>query len=388
METLPGPVADVVRPLLPTLTDEIIDAVGREVPAYRRPLEGAFGQGVRQGVGVALSRFVEADAGPTRMYVDLGRGEYRQGRTLDALLAAYRVGARIAWRRITEAGERAGLEPGDLYRLGEALFSYIDALSAESAEGWASEQAAAAGRRQRRREELVRLLAEEPPADEQRVRDAAQEAAWRLPAQLAALAVVPGASDVRAGAGEEGARLAARIGPDVLAAAFGDVAVLLVPDPGAPALAPRLTEALGERAASLGPAVAPRDAGRSIALALRLLRLAADGAVAPAQGLLRVAEHLPALVLHADAELARELARRELAPLEAVSPAARAKLLETLRVWLDDQGRVEQTAHHLGVHPQTVRYRVNQLRELFGPRLEDPAGRHALALAVRAATSG
>ncbi|HEV3000873.1 MAG TPA: helix-turn-helix domain-containing protein, partial [Solirubrobacteraceae bacterium] len=81
-------------------------------------------------------------------------------------------------------------------------------------------------------------------------------------------------------------------------------------------------------------------------------------------------------------------AERELAPLDDLSPATRAKLAETLRVWLDDQGRIEQTAHHLGVHPQTVRYRVGRLRELFGLRLEDPEGRHALDLALRAARRG
>jgi DNA-binding PucR family transcriptional regulator len=37
------------------------------------------------------------------------------------------------------------------------------------------------------------------------------------------------------------------------------------------------------------------------------------------------------------------------------------------------------------VHPQTVRYRLKQLRELFGARLEDPEARFELALALRAA---
>jgi DNA-binding PucR family transcriptional regulator len=37
----------------------------------------------------------------------------------------------------------------------------------------------------------------------------------------------------------------------------------------------------------------------------------------------------------------------------------------------------------LHVHPQTVRYRVAQLRDLFGEALEDPAARFELSLAVR-----
>ena len=42
-------------------------------------------------------------------------------------------------------------------------------------------------------------------------------------------------------------------------------------------------------------------------------------------------------------------------------------------------------AGELDVHPQTVRYRLKQLRELFGERLEDPEARFELSLALRAA---
>ena len=79
------------------------------------------------------------------VYLNLGRGEMRAGRSLDALLAAYRLGARVAWRRLAAAGERAGLPPRTLYTLAEAIFAYIDELSADSIEGYAREQAAAAG---------------------------------------------------------------------------------------------------------------------------------------------------------------------------------------------------------------------------------------------------
>ena len=46
--------------------------------------------------------------------------------------------------------------------------------------------------------------------------------------------------------------------------------------------------------------------------------------------------------------------------------------METLRAWLLHHGRREQIAAALFVHPQTVRYRMGQLRELYGKRLEDP----------------
>src|SRR5918999_5165550 len=112
---VPPQAADVLRPVLPGLADEMIAAIAEEVPGYARAMEGEFGRLVRFGVEVALNRFVDllADpepdaAGSRSTYVDLGRGEFHAGRSLDALLAAYRVGARLAWRRFVEAGGGGG----------------------------------------------------------------------------------------------------------------------------------------------------------------------------------------------------------------------------------------------------------------------------------------
>jgi len=73
-----------------------------------------------------------------------------------------------------------------------------------------------------------------------------------------------------------------------------------------------------------------------------------------------------------------------LAPLDGLGPAARDKLVETLRSWLLHHGRREKVAAELYVHPQTVRYRMGQLRELFGARLEDPQCVLELTLALGA----
>src|SRR5262249_51950674 len=112
---LPPPVADLIEAEIPATTEEIVETIGREVPQYARPLEGSSGRGVRTGVAEALAQFVavirDPDAGRSgtgrEVYLELGRGEHRQGRTLDSLQAAYRVGARVAWRRFAAAGGRA-----------------------------------------------------------------------------------------------------------------------------------------------------------------------------------------------------------------------------------------------------------------------------------------
>ena len=86
----------------------------------------------------------------------------RAGRTLESLLSAYRLGARVAWRRFAAAGVGAGLPPDTLYLLAESIFAYIDVLSAESAEGYALEQSAVAGEAELPPARLVRMLVREP----------------------------------------------------------------------------------------------------------------------------------------------------------------------------------------------------------------------------------
>jgi DNA-binding PucR family transcriptional regulator len=94
-------------------------------------------------------------------------------------------------------------------------------------------------------------------------------------------------------------------------------------------------------------------------------------------------DHLLALMLHRDPELASALARRRLGPLDALPAAARARLSETLAAWLDAHGEARPAAAALHVHVQTVRYRMGQLRDLLGDALDDPGARLELALALR-----
>jgi DNA-binding PucR family transcriptional regulator len=87
-------------------------------------------------------------------------------------------------------------------------------------------------------------------------------------------------------------------------------------------------------------------------------------------------------VLHADEDALADLRARALAPLDDQKPSAREKLADTLRAWLLHQGRRHDVAAALFVHPQTVRYRMGQLRDLYGDRLEDPDTVLALTLAL------
>lgn len=380
--SLPRDTAAVLAPALPALADEIIEAIRQGVPDYARPLEGPFGEGLRGGVEQALRRFIEligrTDPDPDfgrQVYVDLGRGEMRAGRRLDALLAAYRLGARVAWRRLAAVGEQAGLDRQVLYLLAESIFAYIDGISSESVEGYAMEQAAQAGARQRRRRRLAALLVQDPPADAAAVEAAALDAGWPLPGRLAAIWSREGDAD----------RVALRLGGGAIAAELADGTCALIPDPEAPGRRAQLEAAFADRRGALGPAVGWRDAALSAARSRAALALAEDGAIkVAATGLVRASEHPVELLVNADRRLARDIVDDALAPLEDQTPASRARLIATLAAWLGHQGRTDAVAASLHVHPQTVRYRLARLRELYGDRLDRADGRFELELALRA----
>jgi DNA-binding PucR family transcriptional regulator len=87
-------------------------------------------------------------------------------------------------------------------------------------------------------------------------------------------------------------------------------------------------------------------------------------------------------VVGADPEALADLRAVVLAPLSRLRPAAAERLAETLRSWLLHQGRRDAVAEDLHVHAQTVRYRMGQLRELYGARLDDPGTVLELLLAL------
>jgi hypothetical protein len=375
---LPPQVGSVLAPGIPRLSDEIIEAIRAGVPAYARPLEGAFGAGVRAGVEQALIRFVELVEQPDQdhsmgrdLYVRIGRGEARAGRTMEALLAAYRIGARVAWRQVAETARAAALGEEVLARLAESIFAYIDELSAASAEGHALEQAATAGEAQRRRRRLALLLIQSPAPDRSLVEEAASDAGWQLPGSVAVLVWRPPER-----------RIGGRLPAETLHVPLEDAGYALIPDPS-PGRRREIEAALDGHPAVIGPAVSWHRAATSARRALAAHALLDEGLVSQT-GLVDADDQLAALLLHADRGLLADLAHRRLAPLADETEVSRRRLGETLLAWLDHQGRVPEIAAALHVHPQTVRYRVGRLRECFGSVLDDPEARFELALALRA----
>jgi sugar diacid utilization regulator len=283
---------------------------------------------------------------------------------MDALLGAYRVGARVSWRHLSASGVRAGLTAEQLARFAELVFAYIDQLSAASVAGHSDELATSGRVRERYLERLANQLVAGGSGEDMEA--AAERADWTPPRTLTAV-VLPEAR-VRGALTTLDPRTLRSTEEVPAPASSGELVVLLVPDAEGRSR-PALMRSLEEREAVVGPPRPWGEVAGSYARALRAVHLGLAGeGTAPLDTEFRLAD----LVLRADDSALADLRAQVLAPLDDLSATAREKLTETLRSWLLHHGRREEIAAQLFVHPQTVRYRMQQLRELYGKRLDDP----------------
>jgi PucR C-terminal helix-turn-helix domain len=279
----------------------------------------------------------------------------------------------VAWRRIARAAHEASVEPEVLSALAEAIFAYIDELSADSVEGYAQAQSELEGERQRRRRELVAMLLSEVPAARSDLEPAAALAAWNLPRTAAALACDEG----------DLGRIARRLPADVLAAPHQGAGCVVLPDPGGPGRRIAIAAAVEGLGAALGPSGQVAELAASWALARAALRAAGAGGPTPTE-LVMAEDRLAEVLVAENRVLIERIAERRLRPLEALTPAARTRLEKTALAYVQHGGNATAMARALHVHAQTVRYRMSRLRKLLAGSLDDPDGRFELEVALRA----
>ncbi|MCG8916499.1 helix-turn-helix domain-containing protein [Actinokineospora sp. PR83] len=372
---MPEGLAAAMRSVLPSVAERTVAAIVVEVPAYTEVFTGGTGRKLETAVRLALGGFLELTSGAGGVVAstpmvpsldgayELGVGEARSGRSMDALQAAYRVGARIAWRELSTIATSGDLSPDGMARFAGLLFAYIDQLSAISVAGHADGLATTGRARQQYLDRLAYGLLTGSGPDELVV--AADRAGWEPPRSLTAV-IIP----------EARARgVLARLDPRTLQTfegapdlPDGRTAVLLVPDAEGPFRA-SLVAGLAGLGAVLGPARPWTGVRASYLRAQQAARLDLRPT---AETTLDTEQCLADLVLRSDPDALDDLRAQVLAPLDGLRAPQRAKLEETLRSWLLHHGRREEIAAELFVHPQTVRYRMGQLRELYGSRLDDP----------------
>jgi hypothetical protein len=405
-----------LMPGLNSLAGDITAAIMREVEEYAQPGDDAAAKAVRRVAHDAVAGFaarvacanVATEPGApvvteppeltsaANMFHDLGRLLALEGRSLGALHAALRVGARVTWHRLQEQARRGNGNPEAFAHIGETVYWYMDELGAASSAGYAEARAEFAGETSQLRRHLLDMLISSPAPPAAAIASLAQAAGWPLPRRVAAVAIAPlaGSSPMT-------------LPPDVLADLSRRDPCLLVVDPDGPGRRRQLATALSgwltaaghqslSQLAVVGPAVPLTEASSSLRWASQALALTRRGLIradtdadpggGSAEGTARIVwceDHLSTLVLLADPDLAAALSRDVLAPLRPLRPIQADRLGRTLLAWLESADDANAAARRLHVHPQTIRYRLRQLTELFGDALTDQDARFRLQLALR-----
>lgn len=368
----------------PRVVASIVTAVRAQVPAYA-VLDDSRLQEVRAIAAWALERMLELwatdgalTAADLRRFRGIAAARAADGRPVQAVLRAYRVAATVLTDEVAH-GTPAPDAP-DAFAFVRMALTTLDLLSEEMVTAYTAASEDLAGDRDR----ALRLLLDDLIAGRHASLGALTDRAARLGRQLpdpyCLLVAEPLAVDGPPVTQEAALGLLAALdghGHDAtaLATVRASRLVLLLPA-AAGAAAP---EALRERGLR-GCAISGESQDR-IAVAYRLAADALDTAPAHA--------HHPARVLtDGDAQVLALLGGRPAAAPEQISrlilgplvQPGRGPLLAALTTYLDT-GSANAAARSLGLHPQSLRYRLRRIADLTLRDPRDPWQRLTLDIA-------
>ncbi|GAA2613352.1 helix-turn-helix domain-containing protein [Actinomadura fulvescens] len=345
-----------LRKRVPAVARDATRRIEREVPAYARAHDPRYAKVLAWTTEHAIGHFVDLLKDPELPsdwildhFQGVGAGEAHEGRSMEPLQAALRTGAGEAVRRLAEEAESMGgcVPPTVIAGVTHAAFSYIGHLAKAAAQGHADQHAQAAGALRAKQRQLLDTLLD-PGHDPRVLRTQAAECGWSPPHTIAAVAL-------------DGLRPRATrpsLPPGTLVGFHLAEPCLIVPSPEDADHLSALRNALDGHHAAIGPTVPIGAAASSLRLARQALALSSGGVIV-------AAEHLPLLILRNDRELTALLIDRRLGPLLRTRPPVRTKLAETFLACIECDFNATEVAKRLDVHPQTIRYRLRQLEELF-----------------------
>lgn len=386
---VPPQVADQIRPLVPDLAAEMVSEIVAAVTEYARLDDPAYTSTLRVGAETAIAGFADRIARPhaprqqlADTFYKIGKVEAAEGRSLEMLQAALRAGARVVMHWLTGAACHAVIPADALGLLAEALLIHIDELATFSSAGYDQVQRRAAEETERRRHRLITLLLADP-APAEAIAAQASLAGWRLPRLVSVVLLSrPGPGRPLAAGRPLAHDFQLALPAEVLVDLDRPQPCLIVPDPDGPGRRHMLDQALAGLRAAAGPPVPVTAAAVSRQWAAETLALL-SGRAAAVPRVVHCDDHLTEIVLQRGQDALGRLARLRLAPLSGIAASRRKALADTLLTWLQTRS-IGQTADLLHIHRQTARYRMNQIRAMFGPALDDPDVRFELELALRA----
>ncbi len=312
--------------------------------------------------------------------IEGARRRAAQGVDLQSLLRAYRVGIRVMWSEITVSPVwRDEALQGVLAQVATWALDFADKISTAVAGAYLETAEQLAREREHRRSALLNVILSGPVAD---AIDAPAE--LDQPHSIAVARVAPDLSLLELE--RTGQLLEERAGAALWTVRHRSVvaAVPLFPDLPREQLRRRLRGLVDDGQIVAigfgGVAEGVAETRQSYAEAIAALRVgsALDGDGAAVHDFQELA---PVVALVENRDRARRFAATALEPLGDLDKPP--WLLATLEAYLVHQGRVKQAAADLGVHMNTIKYRLKELRPLVDSTLADGSRATTLLLAIR-----
>ena len=367
------------------------------------PQREAIARACEAGLDLFLATAREArPAAPEelRRVAQLGILQARSSQSVEPILAAYRIAARVAWDAILRAWrDHPEVTPEALMVTANYVFAALDQVAAEVTKTYlqAREQHMQRGTRARAR--LVHALISDSFDSELEL----QKQALTLNVPLTATGYIAVVCTLIVGS-REGARGGESLAEVVSSLELPRGAISHTTDPTTLVMLwPADSTDTAEAARDFVVRLNAEAVSRSGAVKARV-RAGIGGFHAGLRGVSRSYleaqqaletgrklrpdavvylhdEVIPYLVLAQNPLLADRFMRDSLGPLLDPKTRNRDQLLDTLEAYLAS-GSVKEAASSLKLHRHTVLYRLDRLRELLGPDLDQPATRLRLQLAA------
>ena len=337
---------------LDALVDGIVVRIRAEVPDFRRLPASTLARAVRGNVSRALAALHELRP-PTPEELEraaaIGRERAEQGLSVDAVLHAYRISISAVWSRFGELARERGTNVSIVLAFSETLWLWGDAVMEVVGNAHREVELQLAREEQQRRDAFVLavLLGTIDAAELSR-----ESGGFGLDPEREYVAF-------RARALEGGAT-PRRLATDGLTTALDHDLV---------GLATQAAPPLPGVVVGVGPPARLAALPAAFAMASRALQTAlAFGQ----EGTFSLADLSIRPAILADEALGAAFTVRHLEPLAALGRLG-AELEDTLRVWFEQDMRIEETAKALHVHSNTLRHRLRRFEEATGASLRRPA---------------
>ncbi|HZS15807.1 MAG TPA: helix-turn-helix domain-containing protein [Candidatus Dormibacteraeota bacterium] len=387
---------------LDLIVESVIAQVRRDVPEYRPPgadaaLVEGIEQTVRRAVQMVLRLWREGrrnlTTGDRVVMGMIGSQRAEQGVSLESLLSSVRIARSVGWSHAVAVAERLGGAAETVTVLGDlasVLFDITDDVSDAITAGYDRVHETRVRARERTRSQVFEDLLNGSFGDDDEMVIRARTFGFdlRRPHGLILLTTVRADQDrslLRAAV----AALLPSIGNAAEISMSADVAphmVLVVPSSSASwdevlEATQRVSRQQRITAVVSAPVAGPRALQTAYRRAAELLPLAVTVYRRP-----HVAEAGDLVVYQilrgSRAEDRSDFLERTLGPILHLPEVQRSPLLDTLDSLHEGSGHTETAAAMLGVHTNTVRYRIGRIHHLTGLRYDHPPDRFKLEVAT------